>query len=73
MLSSVLGTQRAIAVNIEIVRTFVRVRALVSTHADLAKRLAELEDKADALASSHEGFSRSTRAQLKQVSTSCAS
>ena len=31
MLSSVLGSQRAIAVNIEIMRTFVRVRALATT------------------------------------------
>ena len=45
MLSSVLGSERAIAVNIEIMRTFVRVRALSATHAGLAKRLAELETK----------------------------
>jgi hypothetical protein len=67
MLSSVLGSQRAIAVNIEVMRTFVRVRALIATHAELAARLAELEDRADALASSHDTFSRDTRAQLKQV------
>ena len=67
MLSSVLGSQRAIAVNIEIMRTFVRVRALGATHAELASRLAELEDKAEALAQSHDNFSRGTRAQLKQV------
>ena len=67
MLSSVLGSVRAIAVNIEIMRTFVRVRALVATHADLAKRLAELEEKTDALATQHDTFSRSTRNQLKQV------
>jgi ORF6N domain len=67
MLSSVLGSPRAIAVNIEIMRTFVRVRALAVTHADLAKRLAELEDKTEALAMSHDTFSRNTRAQLKQV------
>ncbi len=67
MLSSVLGSPRAIAVNIEIMRTFVRVRALAVTHADLAKRLAELEDKTDALAMNHDTFSRNTRNQLKQV------
>ena len=53
MLSSVLGSPRAIAVNIEILRTFVRVRALAATHGNLAKRLAELEEKAEALAMSH--------------------
>lgn len=67
MLSSVLGSPRAIAVNIEIMRTFVRVRALAATHADLATRLAELEDKTEALAMQHDTFSRNTRAQLKQV------
>ena len=67
MLSTVLGSPRAIAVNIEIMRTFVRVRALAATHGDLAKRLAELEDKTEALAMNHDTFSRNTRAQLKQV------
>jgi hypothetical protein len=67
MLSSVLGSQRAIAVNIEIMRTFVRVRALAATHGDLAQRLSELEDKTEALAMQHDTFSRNTRAQLKQV------
>ena len=67
MLSSVLGSARAIAVNIEIMRTFVRVRALAATHDDLAKRLTELEDKTEALAMQHDTFSRNTRAQLKQV------
>jgi hypothetical protein len=50
MLSSVLGSPRAIAVNIEIMRTFVKVRQLAATHGDLARRLAELEDKTEALA-----------------------
>jgi hypothetical protein len=67
MLSTVLGSPRAIAVNIEIMRTFVRVRALAATHGDLAKRLAELEDKTEALAMNHDTFSRNTCAQLKQV------
>jgi len=67
MLSSVLGSPRAIGVNIEIMRTFVRVRALAVTHRDLAKRLAELEDKTDAMAMNHDNFSRNTRIQLKQV------
>jgi hypothetical protein len=67
MLSTVLGSTRAIAVNIEIMRTFVRVRAPAVTHGELAKRLSELEDKTEALAMSHDTFSRHTRAQLKQV------
>ncbi len=67
MLSSVLSSPRAIAVNIEIMRTFVRVRALAATHGDLAQRLAELEDKTEALAINHDTFSRNTRNQFKQV------
>ncbi|MFN8752379.1 MAG: hypothetical protein ACK5YW_09030 [Betaproteobacteria bacterium] len=53
--------------NIEIMCTFVRVRALATTHGDLAKRLGELEEKTEALALQHDSFSRNTRAQLKQV------
>jgi hypothetical protein len=67
MLSSVLGSQRAVAVNIEIMRTFVRVRALAATHGDLAMRLSDLEKVTEALAMQHDTFSRNTRAQLKQV------
>lgn len=43
MLSSVLSSAQAIAINIEIMRTFVMVRQLAATHQDLAKRLDELE------------------------------
>ena len=67
MLSSVLSSERAIAVNIEIMRTFVRVRELAATHHDLAKRLTELELKTEGLELSHDAFSRNTRNQLKQV------
>ena len=67
MLSSVLGSPRAIAVNIEIMRTFVRVRQLAATHGDLAERLTELEEKTEVLAMQHDTFSRNTRNQLKQV------
>ncbi len=67
MLSSVVNSPRAIAVNIEIMRTFVRVRALAATHVDLAKRLGELEQSTEALAMSHDTLNRNTRAQFKQV------
>ena len=67
MLSSVLGSPRAIAVNIEIMRTFVRVRALVTTHQDLARRLSELEQKTERIDMRQDSFSRDTRTQLRQV------
>lgn len=47
MLSSVLRSKRAVAVNVEIMRTFVRLRALLVDHEDLARKLAALEKKYD--------------------------
>jgi hypothetical protein len=47
MLSSVLNSERAVQVNIEIMRAFVRLRALIASNKDLAKRLEELEKKYD--------------------------
>lgn len=67
MLSSVLNSPRAIAINIEIMRTFVRVRELANTHGELAERLNELEEKTEALALQQDNFAHTTRAQLKQV------
>lgn len=48
MLSSVLRSKRAIAVNVEIMRTFVRLREMLATHADLSRKLTALEKKYDA-------------------------
>ncbi len=48
MLSSVLRSTRAIAVNVEIMRAFVRLRRLHGEYAELARRLDELEAKYDA-------------------------
>ena len=47
MLSSVLRSPRAIEVNIEIMRAFVRLRELMSTHKDLARKLNQLEKQYD--------------------------
>jgi hypothetical protein len=48
MLSSVLRSRRAVQINIEIMRAFVKLRQLLSTHKDLAAKLEELEKKYDA-------------------------
>jgi len=48
MLSSVLRSQRAVRVNIEIMRAFVRLRQLIASNAEFAKRLDDLETKYDA-------------------------
>jgi hypothetical protein len=47
MLSSVLRSKRAIAVNVEIMRTFVKLRQILTSNVELARRLDELEDKYD--------------------------
>src|SRR4030066_1606032 len=48
MLSSVLNSERAVRVNIEIMRAFVRLREILATHKDLAAKLETLERKYDA-------------------------
>lgn len=45
MLSSVLNSARAVQVNIAIMRTFVKLREMMATHKDLARKLEELEKK----------------------------
>lgn len=47
MLSSVLHSKRAVSVNIEIMRAFVRLRRILSEHKELEKKLIELEQKYD--------------------------
>jgi hypothetical protein len=48
MLSTVLNGARAIAVNIEIMRAFVRLRMILASNKELARRLDRLEAKTDA-------------------------
>ena len=45
---SVLNSSRAVQVNIEIMRTFAKLREIISQHKDLARKLDELEKKYDA-------------------------
>ena len=47
MLSSVLRSPRAVAVNIEIMRAFVRLRQILEVNAELARRLDEVEKHLD--------------------------
>ncbi|MEW6571541.1 MAG: ORF6N domain-containing protein [Nitrospirota bacterium] len=47
MLSSVLNSERAIQVNIAIMRAFVKLREMIASHKDLVKRLDELEKEYD--------------------------
>jgi len=65
--ANVLASARAVEMGIYVVRAFVRLKQASTLHADLAKRLAELEDKTEALAMNHDTFSRNTRNQLREV------
>ncbi|MCX6646153.1 MAG: ORF6N domain-containing protein [bacterium] len=48
MLSTVLNSERAVKVNIEIMRAFVRLREILASNRDLARKLNDLEKKYDA-------------------------
>jgi hypothetical protein len=47
MLSSVLNSERAIRVNIEIIKAFVKLRKLLVRHKDLKKKIEEMESRYD--------------------------
>ena len=54
MLSSVLNSLRAIAVNIEIMRAFVRLREMIASNKELARRLDELEARIERRLCTHD-------------------
>jgi hypothetical protein len=47
MLSSVLNSGRAIQVNIQIMRTFTKIREMITTHKELKQKIEEMEKKYD--------------------------
>jgi len=67
MAATVLNSSRAVEVSLYVVRAFVLLREVLASHKDLAQRLAELEQKTEALALKHDQLAANTRAQLKQV------
>ena len=67
MAAMVLNSPRAVEVSVYVVRAFVRLREAAVLHKDLADRLTSLEEQTEALAMSHDTFSRNTRNQLRQV------
>ncbi len=67
MAAMVLNSPRAVEVSVYVVRAFVRLREAAVLHKDLAERLSSLEEKTEALAMSHDTFSRNARNQLRQV------
>lgn len=67
MAANVLNSARAIEVSLYVVRAFVRLREVLATHAELAKKLVALEKKTEALALKHDSLAANTRAQFKEV------
>jgi len=67
MAAMLLSSPRAIEISVYVVRAFVQLRELVSSHGEMNKRLDDLEQRTQALAFQHDAFSRNTRNQLKQV------
>jgi ORF6N domain len=65
--ANVLASSQAVQMGIYVVRAFVHMRQAAGIHADLAKRLAELEEMTEKAEMRQDAFSQTTRAQLKQV------
>ena len=63
MLSSVLRSSRAVQVNIAIMRAFVKLRGMLATHKELARKLLELEKKF----AGHDGQIRSIFEAIDQL------
>jgi hypothetical protein len=65
--ANVLASPQAVEMGIYVVRAFVHLREALAAHADVAKRLLDLEMKTESLEMSHDAFSRNTRLQLRQL------
>jgi hypothetical protein len=65
--ANVLASAQAVEMGIYVVRAFVQLRQASLVHADLDKRLTELQERTERLELSHDTFSRNTRAQLRQM------
>ena len=63
MLSSVLNSERAIQVNIAIMRVFVKLKEMLSTHKELARKLSQLEQKFE----KHDSEIRSIFEAIRQI------
>jgi len=67
MAATVLSSPRSVEMSVYVVRAFVKLREVLASHHDLARKLEELEQTTEALALRHDTLAHNTRAQLKQV------
>ncbi|WP_218509232.1 ORF6N domain-containing protein [Variovorax sp. dw_308] len=65
--ANVLASPQAVEMGIYVVRVFVQLRQANALHSDLAKRLTDLEEKAERLEMRHDNFAENTRTQLRQI------
>jgi phage regulator Rha-like protein len=67
MLSSVLNGERAIAINIEIMRAFVKLRDLLSSNRELARRFAQLQTRLDKKLTEHDEAIAAILSAIRQL------
>jgi hypothetical protein len=67
MAATVLNSPRAVEMSLYVVRAFVRMREVLATHKELAKKLEVLEKKTEALALKHDALATTTHAQFREV------
>ena len=67
MAATVLNSPRAVKMSLYVVRAFVRMREVLATHKELAKKLETLEKKTEALALRHDALAANTRSQFKEA------
>lgn len=67
MLSSVLRSSRAIAVNVQIMRAFVRMRELINSNRELARRLQELEARLEKQITTHDEAIAAILSAIRQL------
>lgn len=65
--ANVLASVQAVEMGIYVVRAFVQMRQASALHADLARRLMELEERTGRLETEHGMFSAHTRGELRQL------
>ncbi len=67
MLSSVLGSERAIAINIEIMRAFVKLRELLTSNKELARQFGELEARLEKKLTAHDEAIAAILSAIRQL------
>ncbi len=67
MAATVLNSARAVEMSLYVVRAFVQLREILTSHRDFAQKLAALERRIEALALKHDALEHTARTQLKQL------